>query len=135
MSKYRLKLLVLLLLSSRLILGCYKFPADVRDPCLDKECRYGSKCRPSVDGRSAECTCVEKCATYGDSRGSRPVCGSDGRDYPNVCELERTACKESREITIKYQGHCGKLCFCFLLILSFLEFNPSKINFIKSFSE
>lgn len=108
MSKCRLKLLVLLLLSSRLTLGCYKFPADVRDPCLDKECRYGSKCRPSVDGRSAECTCVEKCATYGDSRGSRPVCGSDGRDYPNVCELERTACKESREITIKYQGHCGK---------------------------
>ncbi|GFS69619.1 hypothetical protein NPIL_186111 [Nephila pilipes] len=94
------------LLCSQLTLGCYQFPSDVKDPCMDKECHFGSKCRPSLDGRTAECLCPEKCANYGDSRGSRPVCGSDGRDYPNVCELERAACKQMREITIKYQGHC-----------------------------
>ncbi|KFM66425.1 Agrin, partial [Stegodyphus mimosarum] len=88
----------------QLTLGCYQFPADIKDPCETKDCRRGSKCRPSLDGRTAECVCPEKCATYGDSRGSRPVCGSDGRDYSNVCELERTACKEMKEISIKYQG-------------------------------
>lgn len=108
---YAIKITVVFQLCFGLTLGCYKFPADVKDPCIDKKCHFGSKCRPTLDGSSPECICVEKCATYGDSRGSRPVCGSDGRDYPNVCELERTACKEMREITIKYQGHCGEYIY------------------------
>ncbi|KAG8193212.1 hypothetical protein JTE90_005560 [Oedothorax gibbosus] len=90
----------------RLTLSCYRFPSDVKDPCMDKECHFGAKCRPSVDGQTADCMCPEKCANYGDSRGSRPVCGSDGRDYPNVCEMERAACRQMREISIKYEGHC-----------------------------
>lgn len=106
------QLIAFLLLSTiHSALGCYKFSSDMRDPCLDMECHFGSRCRPSTDGRVAECACVGKCASYGDSRGSRPVCGSDGRDYPNVCELERTSCSETREIRIKFQGHCGKYSF------------------------
>ncbi|GBN23152.1 hypothetical protein AVEN_71597-1 [Araneus ventricosus] len=76
------------------------------DPCEDKECHFGAQCRPSPDGQTGECVCPEKCATYGDSRGSRPVCGTDGQDYPNVCELRRTACKQKKEIEAKFQGPC-----------------------------
>ncbi|XP_067139289.1 agrin-like isoform X1 [Centruroides vittatus] len=81
-------------------------PCDMKDPCQTKECNYGAQCRPSLDGRTAECVCPAKCATYGDSRGSRPVCGTDGKDYPNVCELRRTACREMRNVQVKFQGRC-----------------------------
>ena len=89
--------------------ACYKFSADTQDPCLDKECQFGAECKVRLDGKAAECVCPEKCTSYGDSKGSRPVCGSDGKDYPSVCELKRTACKEMRHITTKYQGSCGEL--------------------------
>lgn len=122
MHECTIKLVLFLLLSTiHVALGCYKFPKDMRDPCLDKECHFGSRCRPSTDGLAAECACVEKCATYGDSRGSRPVCGSDGRDYQNVCELERTSCRETREIIVKYQGHCGEWFFHLLSVLLMLS--------------
>ncbi|XP_023225302.1 agrin-like isoform X1 [Centruroides sculpturatus] len=81
-------------------------PCDMKDPCEDKKCNFGAQCRPSLDGRTAECVCPEKCASYGDNRGSRPVCGTDGKDYGNVCELRRTACREMREVEVKFQGRC-----------------------------
>ncbi|OQR69119.1 agrin-like [Tropilaelaps mercedesae] len=81
---------------------------DTADPCAEKECQFGAECKVRLDGKTAECVCPERCTSYGDSKGSRPVCGSDGKDYPSVCELRRTACKEMREISVKYQGSCGK---------------------------
>ncbi|GIY26694.1 hypothetical protein CDAR_616931 [Caerostris darwini] len=89
-----------------LVESCYKFPENVKDPCEEKECHFGAQCRPSLDGTTGECVCPEKCATYGDSRGSRPVCGNDGHDYPNLCELRRTACRQKKEIEAKFQGPC-----------------------------
>ena len=49
-----------------------------------------------------------RCSSYGDSVGSRPVCGSDGRDYPNMCELHKSSCLANRMIDVKFQGACGK---------------------------
>ncbi|XP_076328006.1 agrin-like isoform X3 [Tachypleus tridentatus] len=90
----------------RRILVKHQGPCDVKDPCIEKKCEFGAECRPSMDGRTAECICPKKCATYGDSRGSRPVCGSDGQDYPTVCDLRRTACQEKRDIKVRFQGRC-----------------------------
>ncbi|GAB6019276.1 hypothetical protein CHUAL_000876 [Chamberlinius hualienensis] len=79
---------------------------DVKDPCETKKCPFGARCVPTLDGRSAECVCPDKCASYGDHRGSTPVCGSDGIDYPNQCELQKKACQSMKDISVKYHGKC-----------------------------
>uniref|UniRef100_A0A6P7FT13 Agrin-like n=1 Tax=Diabrotica virgifera virgifera TaxID=50390 RepID=A0A6P7FT13_DIAVI len=77
------------------------------DPCRDKECLFGSRCTVNPDGRNATCICPDKCPNYGDHTTSRPVCGSDGVNYGNQCELQRAACSSQTNITIKFYGKCG----------------------------
>lgn len=103
--------------SWRLTKACYVFPPDVKDPCETKECPFGARCSPSLDGRSAECVCPDKCASYGDHRGSTPVCGSDGKDYPHLCELKKAACQSMKEISVKYHGKCGKFHLDMILLV------------------
>ncbi|EFX72773.1 hypothetical protein DAPPUDRAFT_254089 [Daphnia pulex] len=49
---------------------------------------------------------VAKCSSYGDSVGSRPICGVDGKDYANMCELHKSSCLANRMIAVKFQGSC-----------------------------
>lgn len=88
-------------------LACYKYPVGKRDPCEGKVCNYGAKCQPSVDGKTARCQCPSECYRYGDNLGSKPVCGSDGMDYNNICELHKAACNKLQDIRVKYYGKCG----------------------------
>lgn len=92
---------------------CYVYPPDVKDPCKEKECSFGAQCVPSLDGLTARCQCPQRCDSYGDSVGSTPVCGSDGRDYPTQCEMRRAACREMKDIRVKYFGKCGEYPFLF----------------------
>ncbi|KAK2184807.1 hypothetical protein NP493_252g05062 [Ridgeia piscesae] len=102
----KLLAVLLLIVAPSFTLSCYVYPTDVTDPCQGKECSFGAQCVPSLDGQTARCQCPEQCSHYGDSVGSRPVCGTDGRDYRNVCELRRAACHAMKDITVKYQGKC-----------------------------
>lgn len=89
---------------------CLKFffVSEQNDPCRERQCGFGAKCVVTPDGRNASCVCPDKCPNYGDHSTSRPVCGSDGVDYKNQCELERAACSSNTNITIKFSGKCGK---------------------------
>ncbi|KAL8611610.1 hypothetical protein ACOMHN_062888 [Nucella lapillus] len=89
-------------------LACYKFPPGKRNPCEGKQCNYGATCQPSLDGNEARCQCPRKCYRYGDNVGSKPVCGSDGHDYANLCEMKMAACNNLTDIRVKYYGKCGR---------------------------
>lgn len=37
-----------------------------------------------------------------------PFCGTEGRDYKNLCELKKASCSEGRSVQVKFKGKCGK---------------------------
>ncbi|KAK8742076.1 hypothetical protein OTU49_002094, partial [Cherax quadricarinatus] len=47
-----------------------------------------------------------ECRVYGGGLGAVPVCGSDGQDYENECQLKRHSCTNQRHLDVKYTGKC-----------------------------
>jgi len=74
------------------------------DVCADVQCGFGAVCIPSSDGTSMRCQCPDSCGNH----KRIPICGSDGKDYENLCEIERTSCVQMLNISKKYDGKCGK---------------------------
>ncbi|XP_069945770.1 agrin isoform X4 [Cherax quadricarinatus] len=79
---------------------------EVRDPCRGRKCQHGSVCVPSDDRANARCECPVECRVYGGGLGAVPVCGSDGQDYENECQLKRHSCTNQRHLDVKYTGKC-----------------------------
>ncbi|XP_041860203.1 agrin isoform X2 [Melanotaenia boesemani] len=79
-----------------------KGPCALKDPCTEVTCSYGSTCVQSSDGLSAKCMCPLSC----NGKPDQMVCGSDGNDYRNECELHRYACKNQKNLRVQYQGRC-----------------------------
>ena len=88
--------------------SCYVFPPGKKNPCDGVTCNIGAICVSTMDGEDHRCQCQSECNDYGDSEGSMPICGSNGKDYRNWCELQRESCHTLKEIKIKYYGKCGK---------------------------
>ena len=75
-----------------------------RDPCSQVSCSFGAECVSDGESR-VQCRCpVMHC----DDDEDRLVCGTDGREYDNECEMRMTSCREQRHIAKKYDGHCGQ---------------------------
>ncbi|XP_029165671.1 agrin-like isoform X4 [Nylanderia fulva] len=101
-------LLPLLIVCATLTIShcCYVFPKEIKDPCTKLNCSQGSQCVRSRDGKEATCECLESCPNLGDHEGSGPVCGTDGIDYPTLCDLNRVACAKGANITVAFRGKC-----------------------------
>lgn len=74
------------------------------EPCRGVQCSWGGLC--SEEGGRPVCRCP-RCPLR-PSAPIRPVCGSDGRDYPSACELTKIACEQRLNATLVYNGKCGK---------------------------
>lgn len=107
LGQLAVQVVIVMFLFTDPVMACYKFPPGKKNPCQDHPCNFGAICVPSLDGTSHRCTCQNRCDSYGDNVGSTPVCGNNGVDYKNMCELERAACTSMKEIRVKYFGKCG----------------------------
>lgn len=80
------------------------------------------------DGHNASCVCPDECPnSYGMDRSSQTICGSDGVDYKNECEMNRTACISNTNITVLFNGKCGKI-FMIKLMQNDIHLKISKDN-------
>lgn len=80
-------------------LSAYAQP--VESPCATKNCSSLPYSFCKMVKSKPTCTCPEACNTT-----LRPVCGSDGATYLNLCLLKRTSCKREKLVTIKSKGYC-----------------------------
>ncbi|XP_075738837.1 agrin isoform X4 [Rhipicephalus microplus] len=72
------------------------------DPCRGVQCPASQVCQLD-EQRNPICRCNGACP--GDLR---PVCGSDGRTYPNECLLRVEACRSRRPLRLVYAGACSQ---------------------------
>lgn len=89
---------------SQLLLLYYLFVPS--GPCdLAKGCTNNAACTGNFDGSiTCKCRTADECPSDGDG-----VCGSDGRNYTNKCQLDVMACANSKEIQVQHTGPCGRV--------------------------
>ncbi|XP_022336600.2 agrin-like isoform X4 [Crassostrea virginica] len=68
--------------------------------CDDRLCPFGGICIPHPDG-SHVCSCDFDCIAVRD-----PVCGSDGLNYGNQCEMQQAACRANMSIVEVDASNC-----------------------------
>lgn len=94
--------------SSCLIIGQDRLEEKL---CKEKICPNYSICKLDKNNLIPECVCPSECEDDSDQHKSlvlsRKVCGTDGKDYSNFCELKKHSCKNNREIKIAYFGKCN----------------------------
>ena len=77
------------------------FFVSTGNACGTSVCTHGSQCMTDLNGNKS-CACHMCSSIYS------PVCGSDGKTYPNECHMGMISCRERRTITLKHDGNCGK---------------------------
>lgn len=71
-------------------------------PCSSTSCRFGARC--GFEKGYPECVCPLESDC---PRQDKPVCGTDGQNYPNECVLKARACLMRKDVEAEYDGHCG----------------------------
>ena len=55
--------------------------------------------------------CNRKCL-FNQNQYYKPICGTDGKTYNNVCNMKVSTCKSNSRIDIWYKGKCGECAHC-----------------------
>lgn len=75
-------------------------------PCSFSDCqKYYGRC--IVANGTAQCICprADKCPSV-----ARPICGDDGKTYPNNCLLEAQSCQMKKRVEVKDKKRCSEYC-------------------------
>lgn len=76
------------------------------DLCMSEECSFYSDC--DVVNGNATCVCPGSGSRPSCSNEKKPVCGSDGVIYDNICHLMNASCHQQVLIRPALPGMCGK---------------------------
>jgi agrin len=88
-----------------LLLLCLSLRAAVgqQRTCTNTTCKYGATC--SVVNGYAKCSCTGRVCTA----QHNPVCGSDGKTYPNPCFMGIKTCETQGQVVQVTTGECQTL--------------------------
>ncbi|XP_073794693.1 agrin isoform X35 [Danio rerio] len=78
-------------------------------------CKFNAICL--LDNGEFRCSCdpIQCDGTY------KPLCGKDGKTYPNDCERKLQECRTQKDIPVKQQGPCATMRFSGFLHLDKVE--------------
>lgn len=93
-------------------------PSTEDATCSTVRCWKGERCLTHEATGQPQCTSCE--AIDSCKPPSRPVCASDGREYPSWCAFRHEACRSGRAMTLTVHHHCAQSEYCIILNLSCL---------------
>ena len=72
------------------------------------------KCPPAKicvldENRQPKCRCLVECSK---KIGTGPLCGRNGKEYPDLCDLKQDECRTGDYILVKNYGPCVDRCKC-----------------------
>lgn len=79
--------------------------AAKREACRDIHCDFEATCELGPDN-FPRCTCQFDCAGAALLASSKPVCASDLRMYPSLCEMKMEACQRQEELRLRPLDLC-----------------------------
>ena len=76
------------------------------DLCSAVKCRLYAEC--DIVNGSVQCSCPGSGSRPDCTDEKKPICGSNGKIYDNLCYLKRESCQKKEVIQPALPGMCGK---------------------------
>lgn len=87
------------------LMGSSSLSVVEREACKDIHCDFDATCELGPDN-FPRCTCRFNCSSDGLVEQPKPVCASDLRIYPSLCEMKFEACQRQDELRLRPLDLC-----------------------------